>query len=299
MPSPSLYTRPVFFWVLVRGAALSRHSALLSSSHTSCFAAAAAPACAFLLAIAPAITAHTAGADAAEARDLEALAGKWIDLRTAVAEEQRAWAARKDAILRETNLLEAEKRSVIAETAELRESADSAALHFAAAREKYAALAAAAGKIKSELDRAEARLTDWHRRMPEPLRDTVAPLFAELADEEKSLSEQARVVLAIYLEMDRFRSRPQAAVEMIADGDTRRRADVLYLGMALAFAVSRDGQWAAVGKPGAAGWTWEARPDLARRIRRGIEIARGESPPSLVGLQLSTGMADPDKENAP
>ena len=98
--------------------------------------------------------------------------------------------------------------------------------------------------------------------------------------------ERLRNLLAFHAQVSAFQSSFHAGAAMIEAGGARRQCDVLYLGLARAFAVSSDGSWAAVGTPGAGGWTWTPRPDLAARVRQAIDINKRERPAALVSLPV-------------
>ena len=69
----------------------------------------------------------------------------------------------------------------------------------------------------------------------------------------------------------------------LPDG-SRKEMDVFYLGLARAFSVSLDNGYAAVGKPTAEGWVWEAHPEIADQARRAVAMYRGEYPAEMVNL---------------
>ncbi|MEM7391901.1 MAG: DUF3450 family protein [Verrucomicrobiota bacterium] len=223
---------------------------------------------------------------------LEKLVEEWSRLRTEFANEERDWKAREKQWRDEMALLEKEKAQLEAEI----EAAKSVARDVEAERvdelrdkERFEQMFAG---LPSRLEQAETRLAQWPERLPPGLGASLDDAFKRLpadANQRAALSDGARfrIVIALYSELDKLQHTFHAVKEVLPLPDgSRRELDVLYLGLARAFAVSPDDAYAAVGEPGPDGWTWRSRPDLAPAVRRAVAVFRREQTPELIALPL-------------
>jgi hypothetical protein len=62
--------------------------------------------------------------------------------------------------------------------------------------------------------------------------------------------------------------------------------EVVYVGLGAAYFVNDAGNFAGLGSPGAAGWDWTVRPELADHVREVIRIYRNERPARFVSLPV-------------
>lgn len=228
---------------------------------------------------------------AAELRTLDGLVGHWMALRTTLAEEKREWDERRRQWEDEIALLEKEVETLRRE----REDGDS----FASSLEAKRAVALArTERTKAELrqlrpvlDRAEADLRRWQERIPEGLRSPLAAGFAALPETQKQadklpLARRAQTVAALYAQIETLQNQFHSVCETLDVEGIRRQVDVLYMGLARAFAVSAGNDWAAVGVPSNSGWSWTPAPGEATAIRRAMDMVNRKTPAQLVVLPL-------------
>lgn len=206
---------------------------------------------------------------------LEGLVRQWVDLRGAVAAEVRARDEQERQLQSEARLLEKERAALQSErdglAAELRRTAQEQQDQA----ERESKLRAALGAFNPSLERAEADLTRWRARIPEPLAAPLAADFAKLSgtnDPSAGAVQRLQIALGLYGQIEDLQRNVHVVKQLLPEASgSRREMDVLYLGLARAFAVSSDGAQAAVGVPGTDGWRWESRPALAHPIRAVIE----------------------------
>jgi hypothetical protein len=225
--------------------------------------------------------------------DLEKVVGRWIDTREAIAREQREWQDGKAALLREIEILDAERAALTNELASFHESATAEEKERAETLREKEELDRALKKLVPLIEAAESKALRLLPVLPPML---AASLKAAVGDMDKPAGltppERLRNLLTFHAQLGAFQSSFHAGGAMIETEGRRRQCDVLYLGMARAFAVSGDNSWAAVGTPGAGGWTWIPRPDLAAPVRQAIDIHRRERPAALVSLPLGIASAE-------
>ncbi len=218
-------------------------------------------------------------------RSLEGLVEQWADLRLEISEEQRAWDEQKAQLNREIDLLEKEKGLLgeqIATASHVQESDASRRTEDIRRKEQLTEILDAIAPL---INRAEAMLKAWPDRLPPPLRESLEPTFRKLGDDRGSAALRLQRVVSLYTEIEKLQNGIHVVKELLTLPDgSRREVDVCYIGLAQGYAVSSDGEWAAIGKPGPEGWGWETRPNEAGAIREAISVYRRELPARLVVL---------------
>ena len=234
----------------------------------------------------------TAQSPKASVDDLDALVGRWMDLRAAIADETRSWQGRKEQWLEEIRLLEAEKKKLSDELKASNQSASSAEKDRTAILARKEAMEAVLSDLAPLFDRAEAHLRTWESLIPAPLGKGMVKGLATLPAtreeaEKQTLAERAPRIAALYTQIESLHGDYHAAQEILnTEADQRRQVDVLYLGLARGFAVSTDDLWAAIGTPGDNGWLWTARPAIAPAVREAVEVLNRQKTVRLVELPL-------------
>lgn len=234
--------------------------------------------------------------------DLDSLVGRWMDLRTTIADEKRAWQARKSQWKLEIQLLTTEKQKLQKDMEASNRSASSVEKDRAGTLKRKESLETLRKALQPLLDRSEARLHVWQRVIPDSLSAPLAKGFAALPTttaqaETQAFSERAQRITALYSQIESLQHGLHTTSELLGTGEgQRRQVNVLYLGLARGFAVSPDLQWAAVGIPTAKGWTWSSRPVLAQAVQMAIDVVNQKETARLVNLPLKAN--DVDVSNA-
>lgn len=234
----------------------------------------------------------SAPAEEASLKELDGLVGRWIGLRTTMAQEERSWAARQDQWLAEINLLEQESKALDQQMATFGETASSEEQAQAQLLKHKQAMRAELGRLAPVLDRAERELITWETRLPKSLRLPLAPLFKALpktsADAEKrEVTHRVQTLVSLFTQIENLQHGFHTTREMVEiEAGTRRQVDVLYVGLARAFAVSLGDDWAAVGTPGDHEWHWQAQPEHAAAVRNAINLLKRQKAAELVHLPM-------------
>jgi hypothetical protein len=238
---------------------------------------------------------HVAAGEPTEAReDLETLDGlveRWMTLRTTIAEEKREWKARREQWEDEIALLEQEARTLKKEIDEGDTFASSVEKKRAEALARKERMESELGKLRAVLDRAEADLRRWRERIPPGLMASSAAGFEALPATQKEaeklpLTKRAQTVAALYTQIETLQNRFHATRETLDVNGKRRKVDVLYVGLARAFAVSPGNDWAAIGTPSNTAWTWTPAIHDAEVVRRAIDVLNREETAQLVALPI-------------
>jgi hypothetical protein len=224
---------------------------------------------------------------------LESLVGQWSDLRLTLAEEERGWEEQRRYLVREIDLLRKEQEvlgEALRDAADAGDAVDEEHLAQLRARDRLQEILEA---LPPMIDLAEASLRAWPARLPPALRVSLDPAFRLLLDDDRdargtSYGARLQRVVALYGEIEKLQNNIHVVKELLPVGDgVYREVDVCYLGLARAFAVSADDDWAAVGTPSDQGWVWEERVALAPRVRQAIAVCRREREVDTVILPLA------------
>lgn len=224
--------------------------------------------------------------------DLEALVGRWMELRAAIADEKRDWQAREEQWGQEIRLLEAEKKKLSKDLEASNRFASSVEQDRVATLARKEAMETVLEYLHPLLDRAESCLRAWEPLIPTPLSEGIAKGFAGLPAtrdhaQKRALTERAQRIAALYTQIESLHHGFHATQEILDTGtDQRRLVDVLYAGLARGFAVATDDRWAAVGTPTDLGWAWQARPEIAPSVREAVEVLNRQRMARLVDLPI-------------
>lgn len=225
---------------------------------------------------------------------LERMTGRLADLRLEIADEEREWSRQQPRWKRELDLLEREKSKLKQELEEYGEERSGEMERRQALRARRDDLEKALRSFSSAVRRAEMNLAELRPRLPDYLLGDLTQAFDDLPGDDaeadaKPLTRRLQRVLAIYSGIQKLQHEIHAARAIIALPSGEREMDLLHIGLSQAFAVSADGSLAAIGRPGGTGWSWRARPELAKQVATAIAVQRREQPARLVGLPLSSG----------
>lgn len=213
---------------------------------------------------------------------------QWVEAKKTLAAERASWAEEKQR-LTELNTIRR------AELSELQAMATNMTDRLDAAVAKRADLESTETSLKTELAAIEQRVAAWETTLrpklatlPQPLLDTLAEPIGRLQDGVKApVENRMRDLVFVLAEISAFHHDVRIHRELQEIGGASREVDVLYLGLAQAFYVNKNGTLAGRGQAGPDGWTWSARNDLAADIRSAIDMSRKDRAPGMLRLPIS------------
>lgn len=230
--------------------------------------------------------------------EVEALVGRWVDLRTQSDAEQRAWDHQSSQWRQELELLEKEQTHLTQILAGLEQSGESQQEQVAGLMARRAALTSALSQVDEHLLRLQPELAALLPLVPEALLSE-ALKTALMVDEKTALSVPERQAttrrlqqfLGALKELEELHNGVHTVKTLITLPDgPRREMDVIFVGLARGFAVTADGHIAAAGVPTAEGWRWRPVPSMAEEIRSLIQVASKAVPPVLVAFPIGGEM---------
>lgn len=233
------------------------------------------------------------------ASSYEALIIKYVELNQALSDEERNWKETQAFMQREIEILEKEKALLV-------EQIDKMEKELAAEEEDRLGLLKKKETNSTQLDsyrqilaKAAQELRTWQKLLPESLSsDVCKPLFIRLGRmQNMTVPEQMELVCGLYREIENITNSAALKREIIQDSAGQKQEyNILYLGLAAAYALSDDGKRAAYAFPtkedkGKWVWTWDN--SLAKDISRAISLYKHETKADFVELPLQT-MAPPE-----
>lgn len=244
--------------------------------------------------VAPLATfAQSAASTAAPAGAIESTReaiNQWVNLRTTISTARTAWAQEKDIAEYRIRLFEDELERLAVTIRESVEAATTAEQRRGELEAQIATIRAATTPFESRIAGYETSIRTLRPQLPKPLQDRLSPLYARLPEETGrttiDLSNRLSTVVAIFTEIEKF----NRALHLDSDtqalpSGSRAQVKVLYIGLALAYAVDDTGLIAWTGRPGPQGWQWESSDDAASAIARTIGMyERTITPPAYVAL---------------
>jgi hypothetical protein len=105
--------------------------------------------------------------------------------------------------------------------------------------------------------------------------------------QNEALPKRINNILAFLGETEKWQQTIHIKEEVHALKDGREmNLKVMYLGLAVAYGISAEGNIAIVGTPGAEGWTYEEKPELFTSISEAIASTVGDRDPSFTTLPV-------------
>jgi hypothetical protein len=215
--------------------------------------------------------------------ELRETIAKIVDVKSQASAERLEWEGRKAEM---AALLELHRKELALLDEELEKSGTSVPdeddKRLAAEKELEAlksARRAAAETVAANRERAISLAGLFPQALAKEVELELTTLRAWKAGDEPRDGLQA--ILGLVAKAEQFNRRITRAREL-REG---REVEVLYIGLAVGYYADRSGN-AGVGFPGAAGWKWESRPELAGEVLKAFEELDRRRPPELVKLPV-------------
>jgi hypothetical protein len=229
--------------------------------------------------------------------DLRTSVREWVETMQAIQKEENDWSRDQEVLQNYKEGLEreiADLKQQIADAKTRKEGAESESLDQSAERDR---LAAAKDELAGIVRRLEENLAAKLPLLPAPL--LAEPKMAQAVEDLKrdlalpaekrneGVSKRLLNVINLLTEAEKFQQTVHLRPELHKNADGREfNMQVIYFGLACAYAVNEDGSFALAGRPTTDGWTFAERKDLAADIQRLIAATTGDRDAAFVTLPL-------------
>jgi hypothetical protein len=205
---------------------------------------------------------------------------QWVETQQIISETKSNWRLEKEILQDSESLLSRELERLTATLDELNSTAtaaDEERTELAAERES---LATASAVVENRIAQLENQMKAIVKTFPEPLLDKIKPLIRRMPedsdDTKLSLGERVQNIVGILSQADKFNGTITQTSESREIGDGRVvEVRTLYWGLAGAFFVDAEGQYAGVGYPGENGWEWPQVEGAGAQIKKLVDVYEG------------------------
>jgi hypothetical protein len=223
---------------------------------------------------------------------------EWVETMRKIQQEENDWARDQEVLRNYKEGLATEIASLkeqIASAKTRKEGADKESLDKAAERDRYVA---AKTELTTIVRSLEENLMAKIQSFPEPLAKD--PKVAQGIEDLKrdialppekrgeGVSKRLLNVVNLLTEAEKFQQTVHVRPELHKDSQGREfNVQVIYFGLAMAYAVNEDGTFALVGRPGPGGWKFEERKDLSADIVKLLAATTGEADATFIKLPFT------------
>ena len=214
---------------------------------------------------------------------------KWVETRQLVSRTRIDWQADKEMMQASVKLFERELLTVQEQMAKLSTNTtqvESERVQAEVVKKSSHESIEASKKFAVEFERELVRMAP---KLPAPLQDNLKPLLnripADTAATRLSAAERIQVIVGILSELDKFNNAVSVFSEKRKTGKGEEVAtETVYVGLGAAYFVNDANDFAGTGAPGANGWEWTVKSELAAAVREVVRIYRNERPARFVAL---------------
>jgi hypothetical protein len=214
---------------------------------------------------------------------------QWVETRQLISKTRSDWQTDKETLEQTIQLYERELKFIDEQMAKVSTN------NTQVAKEMGEALALQ--KTSNEtLDGARQFATEQEARakllapqLPEPLQEILKPLLARMPVEPATTkmlaAERMQVLVGVLNELDKFNN----AVNLFNEKRTNPKGgevavQTVYVGLGAAYFVNEAGDFAGTGAPGAKGWKWSVKSEIAPTVQEAVRIYRNERTARFVTL---------------
>jgi membrane-associated HD superfamily phosphohydrolase len=231
------------------------------------------------------------------AAELRGSVREWIETMQKIQHEEDTWEKDHEVLKGYREGLEKELEDLkeqIQRAKVRKDGGDKQSLDKMSERDRFAA---AQEELARQVQLLETGLSQKFPLLPETLRKM--PKVAEsielvekslkLPADQKAVDVSKRLFSAIELlaEVEKFQQGVHVHNELRKDSQNREfKMQVVYFGLASAYAVNEDGSFAAIGRSAADGWKFTERNDLAPQIQQLVASANSEKDATFTQLPL-------------
>jgi septal ring factor EnvC (AmiA/AmiB activator) len=216
---------------------------------------------------------------------------KWVETRQLISKTRADWQADKDTLEQTVALYERELSSLQEQMSKVTTNNTQAEKEMQEALALQKTSQAALDQARQFASEFETKLKKLVPQLPVPLQDIVKPLVVRLPEDPektKMLSaERVQVCVGVLNELDKFNNAVNVFNEKRKNDKGEEVAvQTMYIGLGAAYFVNETADFAGVGAPGANGWHWTNKPEIAPTVEAAVKMYRNEQTARFVTLPV-------------
>ncbi len=217
---------------------------------------------------------------------------KWVETRQLISKTRADWQADQETLEQTVALYERELKAIDEQMSKVATNNTQVAkeMQEALALQKYSDEALA--RSRQFATEFAARVQKLAPQLPAPLQDLLKPLLARLpadpANTKMLAAERVQVLVGVLNELDKFNN----AVNVFNEKRKNAKGDevavqTVYIGLGAAYFVNEAADFAGTGAPGATGWEWNVKNEIAASVQEVVKIYRNEKTARFVTLPVA------------
>jgi hypothetical protein len=251
-----------------------------------------------LLTLAFSLNVFSQQAEVTPTEELRTSVREWVETMRKIQQEENDWSRDQEVLQNYKEGLEkeiADLKQQIADAKTRKAGVDQESLDESTQRDRYAA---AKDELSGLVRKLEEDLASKLPLFPAPLmaepkvsqavEDLQRDLKLPVEKRNDGVSKRLLNVINLITDVEKFQQTVVLRPELRKTDDGKEyNMQVIYFGLACAYAVNEDGSFALVGRPTSEGWVFQEQKNLAADIRRLIAATTGDQEATFVNLPLS------------
>ena len=207
---------------------------------------------------------------------------KYVETRQLISQEEADWEVEQEHLEQTRAMLEGERERLGQRITDLQQNLSEIQETIAELEEEKAQLKEASDLVEEKVVGLEGRMRTLSNFFPESFRNDLsllARLPEDSTDTEIALGQRMLTILGIMKRAEEYHNGIHLEGETRAVGEdgNRRQVWTLYWGLAGAFYVDSQGEFAGTGHPTAEGWEWTGDDSIAGPVDQLVRMQRGEA----------------------
>lgn len=215
---------------------------------------------------------------------------KWVETRQLVSKTRSDWQTDKETLEQTVQLYERELKSLDDQLSKVSTNNTQVAREMTEATSLQNISNASLEGVRQFSAQMEARLKKGAPQLPAPLQDILKPMLARLpadpATTKMLAAERMQLLVGMLNELDKFNN----SVNVFHTEKRRNPAgdevavQSVYVGLGAAYFVNEAADFAGTGVPGAGGWEWTVRSEIAPAVQEVVSIYSNKKAARFVTL---------------
>jgi hypothetical protein len=216
---------------------------------------------------------------------------KWIETQRIISQEQANAKTAKLALEGRLALVQTELDEFSGKVAKSSEDIEAEAKRKANLEKELESAKLAPQVLTDGIETLETQIKALKNVLPGPVVEKTKALYLRVPEDPKttkvSLAERYQNVLGILNEADKANNDLMLTIEVREiEGSKPTECETLYVGLAQAYFVNADRDFAGFGRPVDGKWVWTRRDDLAGEIAHVFNIMANKGKPKFVHLPV-------------